>query len=166
MLSVYLSVWQVLWDNLPRDFKTHTGSVLFVCYMDASIEFLKGLVSRGDYGSERVNAQSTAKVISRNPIAPWSRRNLFTFVSRRCCADRLLHPRAYRIRSTTLKQASKSLGLAVNLDKSKVMVVRKGGHIASGGTWFYGGSVIEIVNSYKYLGYTLTTQLSMTSACE
>ena len=28
--------------------------ILFVCYMDAYIEFLKGLVSRGDYGSERV----------------------------------------------------------------------------------------------------------------
>ena len=39
---------------LPSDFKTPYRMILLVCYMDAYIEFLKGLVSRGDYGSERV----------------------------------------------------------------------------------------------------------------
>ena len=33
---------------------------MFNCCMDANIEFLKGLVSRGDCGSERVNAWSLA----------------------------------------------------------------------------------------------------------
>ena len=32
--------------------------------------------------------------------------------------------------------------------------------------WFYNGSKIEIVNSYKYPGYTLTTKLSTNSSCE
>ena len=56
MLSVYFSVHrlQVLCNILPWDFKTHTGLTLFVCYMDAYIEFLKALESRGDCGSERV----------------------------------------------------------------------------------------------------------------
>ena len=31
--------------------------------------------------------------------------------------------------------------------------------------WFYHHTVIEIVNSYKYLGYTLTTKLSSHVAC-
>ena len=56
MLSVYLSVHglQVLCNIFPWDVQTHTGLTLFVCYMDACIEFLKGLVSTGDCGSERV----------------------------------------------------------------------------------------------------------------
>ena len=60
MLSVYLSVHrlQVLCNILPWDFNTHTGLILFICYMDAYIEFLKALVSRGDCGSERVNHAS------------------------------------------------------------------------------------------------------------
>ena len=63
MLSVYFSVHrlQVLCNILPWDFKTHTGLILFVCYMDAYIEFLKALVSRGDCGSERVK---TAALLS------------------------------------------------------------------------------------------------------
>ena len=31
---------------------------------------------------------------------------------------------------------------------------------------FYDGKEMEIVNSYKYLGFTLTTELSNNSACE
>eukprot|EP00745_Piridium_sociabile_P018413 TRINITY_DN27645_c0_g1_i3.p1 TRINITY_DN27645_c0_g1~~TRINITY_DN27645_c0_g1_i3.p1 ORF type:complete len:295 (+),score=15.40 TRINITY_DN27645_c0_g1_i3:814-1698(+) len=46
------------------------------------------------------------------------------------------------------------------------MVFRKGGQIATGEKWFYEGTEIEIVNRYKYLGYTLTTTLSMNLACE
>ena len=65
-----------------------------------------------------------------------------------------------------LEKAFESLGLSVNLDKTKVMIFRKGGHIAEGEKWFYDGSKIEIVNSYKYLGYTLTTKLSTNSSCE
>ena len=57
MVSVYLSVHrlQVLCHILPWDFKTqNTGSILFISYTDAYIEFRKDLVSRGDCGSERV----------------------------------------------------------------------------------------------------------------
>ena len=45
------------------------------------------------------------------------------------------------------------------------MVFRKGGHIAATEKWFYHHTEIEIVNSYKYLGYTLTTKLSSNVAC-
>ena len=66
----------------------------------------------------------------------------------------------------SLEKASKSLGLTVNLDKTKIMVFRKGGHIAAGEKWFLYGKELEIVNRYKYLGYTLTTKLSSVCACE
>jgi hypothetical protein len=66
---------------------------------------------------------------------------------------------------TNLERASKSLGLTVNLDKTKVMVFRKGGHLAAGEKWHYEGKKIETVNSYNYLGFMLTTKLSSDSAC-
>ena len=70
----------------------------------------------------------------------------------------------------SLEKVSSSLGLVVNLEKKpkktpKVMVFRKGGHIAATEKWFYHHTEIEIVNSYKYLGYTLTTKLSSHVAC-
>ena len=65
-----------------------------------------------------------------------------------------------------LEQASNSVGLTVNLDKTKAMIFRKGGHIASGKKWFYNGNEFEIVYSYKYSGYILTIKLSTNYACE
>ena len=52
----------------------------------------------------------------------------------------------------SLEKASKSLGLTVNLDKTKVMFFRKGGHISATEKWFLCGKEIEIVNRHKYLG--------------
>ena len=40
------------------------------------------------------------------------------------------------------------------------MVFRKGGHLSKHEKWYYKGEEIEIVNSYKYLGFTLSTKLS------
>jgi len=65
-----------------------------------------------------------------------------------------------------LNIASKKVGLSVNLDKTKVMIFRKGGHIAAREKWFLDGNELEIVNKYKYLGLTLTTMLSQNIACE
>ena len=59
------------------------------------------------------------------------------------------------------KNASENLGLTVNLDKTKVMVFRKGGYLGSREKWFLGREKLEVVNNYKYLGYTLTTKLSI-----
>ena len=60
-----------------------------------------------------------------------------------------------------LKEASANLGLVVNLDKTKVMVFRKGGFLGRAEKWYYGREQIEVVNSYKYLGFTFTTKLSI-----
>ena len=66
----------------------------------------------------------------------------------------------------SLQKASRSSGLTVNLGKTNLMVFRKGGHISAGEKCFFYGKEIEIVNRYKYLGYTLTTKLSSVCACE
>lgn len=65
----------------------------------------------------------------------------------------------------SLESVSKTLGLTVNLDKTKTMVFRKGGHLSAAEKWTYGNKEIETVNSYKYLGFTLTTKLSCNYAC-
>lgn len=51
--------------------------------------------------------------------------------------------------------------LSVNLNKSKIMVFRKGGKLKRTEKWFYKGVEIEIVNEYCYLGVTLTPSLSL-----
>ena len=74
-------------------------------------------------------------------------------------------PSGLQNKINNLEKASNSLGLIVNLDKTKVMTFRKGGHIGAGEKCFFNGNEMERVNSYKYLGYTLTTKLSSNSAC-
>ena len=49
----------------------------------------------------------------------------------------------------TLSVAAKRLGLTVNLDKSKVMVFRKGGYLAAKERWFWDDQKLEVVNTYK-----------------
>ena len=46
------------------------------------------------------------------------------------------------------------------------MFFRKCDHISAGAKWFLFGKEVEIVNRYKYFGYTLTTKLSSVCACE
>lgn len=50
--------------------------------------------------------------------------------------------------------------LQVNLQKSKIMVFRRGGRLRVSESWTYQNVPVEVVNSYKYLGITLTSGLS------
>ena len=65
---------------------------------------------------------------------------------------------------TSLAECSQTLGLEVSLDKTKIMVFRKGGRLSANEKWHIHGTEIEIVNSFKYLGFTLTTKLSYSCA--
>lgn len=65
-----------------------------------------------------------------------------------------------------LARISAKLGLRINLDKSKIMVFRRGGYLAAQERWFLNGQRLEVVNSYTYLGFTLTTMLSVNVALE
>lgn len=59
-----------------------------------------------------------------------------------------------------LSEVSNRIGLKVNLDKTKIMVFRKGGHLGKYERWFMNGDRLAIVNSYTYLGYTFTTKVT------
>lgn len=65
-----------------------------------------------------------------------------------------------------LYEASERLGLHINIDKTKVMVFRRGGFLGKCERWSLGGRDLEVVNQYKYLGFVFTTKLSITSALE
>ena len=65
-----------------------------------------------------------------------------------------------------LSVAAERLCLTVNLDKSKVIVFRKGGFLAAKEKLFLGGAVLEVVNKYKYLGLTFSTGHSFAAAME
>ena len=75
-------------------------------------------------------------------------------------------PHGLQKQINNLHKASSELGLTINFDKTKVMVFRKGGFLGRRENWSLNGIKLQVVNSYKYLGYTLTTQLSETIACD
>ena len=64
-----------------------------------------------------------------------------------------------------LQRAACKLHLIVNLDKSNIIVFRKGGYLAEKEKWSYDGKMMPVVNVYKYLGIYLSTKLSFSAAC-
>ena len=58
----------------------------------------------------------------------------------------------------------------MNLDKTKVTVFRKwrggGGDLAAHEKWFINGQRVEVGNSYVYMGYMLTTKISVSTSLE
>lgn len=66
----------------------------------------------------------------------------------------------------SLQRASAALQLKVNMDKSNIVVFRKGGYLGVRERWLYGDSVVPVVNVYKYLGIFFSTRLSFVAACK
>ena len=63
-----------------------------------------------------------------------------------------------------LRNQSIRLGISVNLDKTKIIVFRKGGFLSKYEKWFYGEHPVEVVNSYTYLGFVFTTKMSIATS--
>ena len=59
---------------------------------------------------------------------------------------------------------AKKWNLQVNIYKTKIMVFRKGGLIRQNEMFTYAGDVIEIVNSFNYLGIVLSSGGSFVKA--
>ena len=66
----------------------------------------------------------------------------------------------------SLAYASNSLRLRVNMGKSNIIVFRKGGYLGERERWFFNGTVMPVVNAYKYLGIYFSTKLSFSAACK
>ena len=61
-------------------------------------------------------------------------------------------------------ETAERLGVAVNLDKSNIIVFMNGDHIVSCEKCVYGENVMTVVNQYKYLGIYLSTRLTFSHA--
>ena len=70
-------------------------------------------------------------------------------------------PQGLQDKLNVLEKQSKRLGITVNLDKTKIIVFRKGGFLSRFEKWYYGTHPVEVVNSYTYLGFVFTTRMSM-----
>jgi hypothetical protein len=65
-----------------------------------------------------------------------------------------------------LQHAACELDLKVNMNKSNIIVFRKGGYLGARERWVFSGAVMPVANVYKYLGIYFTTRLSFVSACK
>jgi hypothetical protein len=65
----------------------------------------------------------------------------------------------------SLYDAASSLQLKVNMNKSNIIVFRKGGYLAAREQWYYNRTIMPVVNVYKYLGIMFSTRLSFSAAC-
>ena len=52
------------------------------------------------------------------------------------------------------------------MDKSNIVVFRKGGFLSVRERWTFGEQVLKVVNVYKYLGLIFSTRLSFRGACQ
>ena len=66
----------------------------------------------------------------------------------------------------SLSNAAASLQLKVNLNKSNIIVFRKGGYLGAREKWVYNSLSMPVVNIYKYLGIFFSTRLSFSAACK
>ena len=73
-------------------------------------------------------------------------------------------PRGLQSKLNIIHSMSERLGLEVNLDKTKIIVFRKGGFLSKNEKWFYDTKPVEVVNEYNYLGITFTTKMSFNNA--
>ena len=73
-------------------------------------------------------------------------------------------PRGLQSKLNIIYEQSNRLGLKVNIDKTKIIVFRKGGHLSRHEKWFYGDTPLDVVNSYSYLGINFTTRLSFVNS--
>ena len=65
-----------------------------------------------------------------------------------------------------LQKFCSNSGMKVNLDKTKVMVFRRGGSIKQNEHWYYDGKIVDIVTYYKYLGLIISNRLIWTKAVQ
>jgi len=56
--------------------------------------------------------------------------------------------------------------LNVNVEKTKIMVFRKGGHLGRREQWVFGDKKLDVVNNYCYLGFNFTTMASTKKGTE
>lgn len=73
-------------------------------------------------------------------------------------------PEGLQLSLNKLQDYCQSWNLTVNVDKTKIMVFRKGGLLSRRERWYYNGTEIEVVNQFNYLGVVFTPSGSFIQA--
>ena len=68
----------------------------------------------------------------------------------------------YKKQINLIEKFCKSVGMSLNLSKTKIIVFRNGGILKETEKWLYNGQKIEVVSFYKYLGVYFTPKLIWT----
>ena len=71
-----------------------------------------------------------------------------------------------RCGANCLFRAASTLQLKLNMNKSNIVVFRKGGYLAAIERWFYNDCRMKMLNSYTYLGICFSTKLSFNNTCQ
>ena len=119
--------------------------LLFSLYMNKLVEMLKCYDCQGMYVNEM--AKNIMILLYADDVAKGA-----------CTVKKL------QDMINVLEEFCKNWGLSVNVDKTKIMVFRKGGSIRNNEKWYMFGKLIEIVTMYKYLGILFTSGLSWNKA--
>ena len=114
--------------------------LLFSLYMNKLVEMLKCYDCQGMYVNEM--AKNIMILLYADDVAKGA-----------CTVKKL------QDMINVLEEFCKNWGLSVNVDKTKIMVFRKGGSIRNNEKWYMFGKLIEIVTMYKYLGILFTSGL-------
>lgn len=128
-------------ESFPTRFGVRQGCTLspslFALFIDDITDFLPGGI---EFAGMIIKALLFADDIVLLACSPESLQLMINRLCEYCCA----------------------WNLTVNLDKSKIMIFKKGGgRPCSIEKWFYSGESIEVVKEYKYLGVYFTPNLSM-----
>lgn len=75
-------------------------------------------------------------------------------------------PRKLQSMINRLEEYCENWNMELNLNKSEIMIFRKGGRLARDEKWNYKGETVRIVSEYCYLGFILTPKLSFTKHVE
>ena len=59
-----------------------------------------------------------------------------------------------------------TVGMKINLDKTKIVVFRNGGTLKTNEVWLYKGEKIQVVSFYEYLGMLMTPKLVWSKTIE
>ena len=66
----------------------------------------------------------------------------------------------------TLHSYCEQFKIQVNIDKTKIMIFKKGGRLAKKEKWYFNNSLFEVVNSFTYVGVNFTSTMSLYKMAE
>jgi hypothetical protein len=142
-------------DGLSEYFACNVGTrqgcmlspFLFVVFLNELLEMMKANECKGVFVNE--NATNVFQLYFADDIAD--------------TADTVIGMQKH---IDTLQLFCETYGMRVNLDKTKIIVFRRGGYLKRQERWFFQGKQVECVSYYKYLGLLYSAFLGWGKARE